>query len=110
MPGRARCSFDRFRSTSIGIRSENASFRATSTAAGGAQRAPSRFDYSQIPLGYYDDITRRGNPIRRLWHLSKFERVIDCLPRHARRLSRAVPHALWRLPIGNLILAVFTRT
>jgi 2-polyprenyl-3-methyl-5-hydroxy-6-metoxy-1,4-benzoquinol methylase len=40
-----------------------------------------RFDYSRIPLGYYDEITREGNPIRRLWHLSKFERVIDYLPR-----------------------------
>lgn len=42
---------------------------------------PDRFDYSRIPLGYYDEITREGNPIRRLWHLSKFERVIDYLPR-----------------------------
>lgn len=39
------------------------------------------FDYSRIPLGYYDAITREGNPVRRLWHLSKFERVIDYLPR-----------------------------
>ena len=40
------------------------------------------FDYSRIPLGYYDKITREGNPVRRLWHLAKFERVIDYLPRH----------------------------
>ena len=39
------------------------------------------FDYSRIPLGYYDAITREGNGVRRLWHLSKFERVIDYLPR-----------------------------
>ncbi len=39
------------------------------------------FDYSRIPLGYYDTITRDGNGVRRLWHLSKFERVIDYLPR-----------------------------
>jgi 2-polyprenyl-3-methyl-5-hydroxy-6-metoxy-1,4-benzoquinol methylase len=39
------------------------------------------FDYSRIPLGYYDSITREGKGVRRLWHLSKFERVIDYLPR-----------------------------
>lgn len=39
------------------------------------------FDYSRIPLGYYDTITKEGNPVRRLWHLAKFERVIDYLPR-----------------------------
>jgi 2-polyprenyl-3-methyl-5-hydroxy-6-metoxy-1,4-benzoquinol methylase len=39
------------------------------------------FDYSRIPLGYYDTITREGNPVRRLWHLAKFERVIDHLPK-----------------------------
>ncbi len=38
------------------------------------------FDYGQIPVGYYDSVLRGGNPIRRLWHLSKFERVLDCLP------------------------------
>lgn len=44
---------------------------------------PKSFDYSRIPLGYYDSITREGNnPVRRLWHLAKFERVIDYLPRH----------------------------
>lgn len=38
------------------------------------------FDYHAIPEGYYDRVLREGNPIRRLWHLSKFERVLDCLP------------------------------
>jgi len=38
------------------------------------------FDYSRIPVGFYDQVLRGGNPIRRLWHLSKFERVLDCLP------------------------------
>jgi SAM-dependent methyltransferase len=42
---------------------------------------PQRFDYSGIPVGFYDAVLRSGNPIRRLWHLSKFERVLDCLPR-----------------------------
>ena len=38
------------------------------------------FDYSEIPVGFYDQVLRDGNPIRRLWHLSKFERVLDSLP------------------------------
>lgn len=42
--------------------------------------ADPRFDYHAIPEGYYDRVLREGNPIRRLWHLSKFERVLDCLP------------------------------
>src|SRR5260370_886519 len=41
---------------------------------------PQRFDYTGIPLGYYDELVRKGNPVRRLWHLSKFERVLDYLP------------------------------
>lgn len=40
----------------------------------------SSFDYGGIPKGYYDSVLRQGNPIRRLWHLSKFERVLDYLP------------------------------
>jgi len=40
----------------------------------------SQFDYSQIPPGYYDEVAHGGNPIRRCWHLEKFERVLDCLP------------------------------
>ena len=44
--------------------------------------APSpQFDYSRIPEGHYDRVLRDGHPIRRLWHLSKFERVLDYLPR-----------------------------
>ena len=31
-------------------------------------------------MGFYDAVFRGGNPVRRLWHLSKFERVLDCLP------------------------------
>lgn len=37
----------------------------------------SPYVYEDIPIGYYDVILREGSPIRRLWHLSKFERVID---------------------------------
>ena len=40
----------------------------------------SRFNYDGIPKGYYDAVLRQGNPIRRLWHVSKFERVLDYLP------------------------------
>ncbi|HKC61614.1 MAG TPA: class I SAM-dependent methyltransferase [Myxococcales bacterium] len=39
------------------------------------------YDYEGIPVGFYDQVLRGGNPIRRLWHLSKFERVLDCLPK-----------------------------
>jgi len=38
------------------------------------------YDYEGIPVGFYDAVLRSGNPIRRLWHLAKFERVLDCLP------------------------------
>jgi SAM-dependent methyltransferase len=38
------------------------------------------YDYSGIPIGFYDAVLRGGNPVRRLWHLAKFERVLDCLP------------------------------
>lgn len=50
-------------------------------AAAAVTDDPKSFDYSRIPLGYYDTITREGNGVRRLWHLAKFERVIDYLPR-----------------------------
>ena len=40
----------------------------------------STFDYSEIPVGFYDSVLHGSNPIRRLWHLSKFERVLDYLP------------------------------
>jgi 2-polyprenyl-3-methyl-5-hydroxy-6-metoxy-1,4-benzoquinol methylase len=40
----------------------------------------SNFDYGGIPVGYYDRILHRGHPVRRLWHVSKFERVLDYLP------------------------------
>jgi 2-polyprenyl-3-methyl-5-hydroxy-6-metoxy-1,4-benzoquinol methylase len=40
------------------------------------------FDYTSIPEGHYDRVIREGSAIRRLWHLSKFERVLDYLPRH----------------------------
>ena len=39
------------------------------------------FDYDSIPLGYYQQVIESGNPIRRAWHLQKFKRVIDCLPK-----------------------------
>jgi 2-polyprenyl-3-methyl-5-hydroxy-6-metoxy-1,4-benzoquinol methylase len=42
--------------------------------------ATGSFDYTGIPIGFYDEVLRGRNPIRRLWHLSKFERVLDCLP------------------------------
>jgi 2-polyprenyl-3-methyl-5-hydroxy-6-metoxy-1,4-benzoquinol methylase len=40
-----------------------------------------RFNYDSIPVGHYDAVLRDGRGVRRLWHLSKFERVLDCLPK-----------------------------
>jgi 2-polyprenyl-3-methyl-5-hydroxy-6-metoxy-1,4-benzoquinol methylase len=40
-----------------------------------------KFDYSQIPEGYYQDVAEHGSPVRRAWHLQKFERVLACLPK-----------------------------
>lgn len=45
-----------------------------------------RFNYDGIPKGYYDEVLRAGHPVRRLWQLSKFERVLDYLP-HSRNQS-----------------------
>ncbi|MGA2030820.1 MAG: class I SAM-dependent methyltransferase [Thermoguttaceae bacterium] len=39
------------------------------------------FDYSKIPEGYYQDVAEKGTPIRRAWHLQKFGRVLECLPK-----------------------------
>ena len=43
-------------------------------------KTPAAYDYGTIPVGYYDRIFRGPKGIRRLWHVSKFERVLDCLP------------------------------
>lgn len=40
----------------------------------------SEFDYSGIPVGFYDQVAREGGAIRRAWHLQKFQRIVDCLP------------------------------
>ena len=50
---------------------------------GGLDAPRSAFDYSSIPEGHYDRVARQGSRIRRLWHLSKFERVLDYLPHRA---------------------------
>jgi 2-polyprenyl-3-methyl-5-hydroxy-6-metoxy-1,4-benzoquinol methylase len=65
-------------------RDDGAPGEATSAADMPEATAPltrlSSFDYGAIPEGHYDRVLREGNPIRRLWHLSKFERVLDYLP------------------------------
>ncbi|MFO0747203.1 MAG: methyltransferase domain-containing protein [Myxococcota bacterium] len=33
-----------------------------------------------LPVGYYHEVLLRGGPVRRAWHVHKFQRVIDCLP------------------------------
>lgn len=46
----------------------------------GVSSSEPTFDYSGIPTGYYDEVMRTGHPVRRAWHLQKFERVRECLP------------------------------
>jgi 2-polyprenyl-3-methyl-5-hydroxy-6-metoxy-1,4-benzoquinol methylase len=61
----------------------NGASSASSGAAGASGASGSdnpHFNYDQIPKGYYDRVLREGNPVRRLWHVSKFERVLDYLP------------------------------
>ncbi len=44
------------------------------------ERDSSQFNYDTIPVGFYDEVAGQGNPIRRCWHLEKFDRVVECLP------------------------------
>jgi 2-polyprenyl-3-methyl-5-hydroxy-6-metoxy-1,4-benzoquinol methylase len=37
-------------------------------------------ELSEIPVGHYHQVMERGNPIRRAWHLLKFQRVLDAFP------------------------------
>ncbi|MGZ5958774.1 MAG: SAM-dependent methyltransferase [Myxococcaceae bacterium] len=37
-------------------------------------------DLAAIPVGHYHQVMERGNPIRRAWHLLKFQRVLDAFP------------------------------
>jgi SAM-dependent methyltransferase len=37
----------------------------------------SNFDYHQIPLGFYDNITVQKKGMRSFWHNQKFKRIID---------------------------------
>src|SRR5262249_40357171 len=83
-----RCSFTRWRCTpSLDRKARDAMLPAvrgipkTEREVPAANDAERRFNYEAIPLGYYDAILRDGHPIRRLWHMSKFERVLDYLPR-----------------------------
>ena len=63
-------------------RSVSADRPADEGASDGGLVAPcSTFDYTSIPEGHYDRVAREGSAVRRLWHLSKFERVLDYLPR-----------------------------
>lgn len=41
----------------------------------------STFNYDSFPEGYYQSVVEAGNPTRRMWHLLKFERVLDFLPK-----------------------------
>ncbi len=56
----------------VGVKAVSGTHRQTDDGAG--------FDYSGIPEGFYQRVLERGHPIRRAWHLQKFQRVIECLP------------------------------
>jgi 2-polyprenyl-3-methyl-5-hydroxy-6-metoxy-1,4-benzoquinol methylase len=45
------------------------------------------FDYESIPVGYYDEVFRRGRGIQSKWHHLKFERVAQQLEGHRRLLD-----------------------
>jgi 2-polyprenyl-3-methyl-5-hydroxy-6-metoxy-1,4-benzoquinol methylase len=45
------------------------------------------FDYESIPVGYYDQVFRRGAGIQSKWHHLKFERVARELEGHRRLLD-----------------------
>ncbi|MEI6123251.1 MAG: methyltransferase domain-containing protein [Bacteroidota bacterium] len=38
-----------------------------------------KFNYNQIPLGFYDRITQKRKGMRSFWHNQKFKRVIDSI-------------------------------
>ncbi len=39
------------------------------------------FNYDAIPIGYYQEVAESGHPVRRAWHLQKFNRIIECMPK-----------------------------
>jgi len=39
-----------------------------------------RFNYNEIPIGYYDEIANKPRGIRSFWHKQKFLRVAACIP------------------------------
>ena len=38
-----------------------------------------KYNYNEIPLGFYDEIALKRKGIRSFWHNQKFKRVIDCI-------------------------------
>ena len=44
-----------------------------------------RFDYNDIPEGYYQNIIDNGSAARRAWHLQEFDRIISYLPKTPRQ-------------------------
>jgi SAM-dependent methyltransferase len=56
-------------------------------AAAGAPQVDEPFDYESIPVGYYDEVFRRGSGIQSKWHHLKFERVARELDGYRRLLD-----------------------
>lgn len=74
------------------------------------------FDYSKIPVGYYDRILYGPNGIRKAWHELKFRRIRDFLETHqgqsildvgcfAGSFLSMIPEALYARQVGIDILA-----
>jgi 2-polyprenyl-3-methyl-5-hydroxy-6-metoxy-1,4-benzoquinol methylase len=63
------------------VQSSPSQKRQSATTALKPGPGSSGFNYDTIPVGYYQQIAETGHPVRRAWHLQKFERVISCLPK-----------------------------
>lgn len=73
-----------------------------------AAPSPPAFDYDSIPVGYYDEVFRRGRGLQSKWHHLKFARVRAELPPSGRLLDVACGPGtfLGTLPAGLTCLGL----
>lgn len=48
------------------------------------------FDYSKIPVGYYDEVLAGPLGMRRFWHYHKFESVLRYIPAHLQGQDKSI--------------------
>jgi 2-polyprenyl-3-methyl-5-hydroxy-6-metoxy-1,4-benzoquinol methylase len=48
------------------------------------------FDYSKIPRGFYDDVLRGPDGIRKFWHYHKFDSVLRFIPKEYQRNNKTI--------------------